>query len=93
MHVQPRFTVPGSTGATPTGSLFWPLASRPSDGQRYPPVDSVPYLDPEGASVTRETASNLAFQRLACQSPIHHHITTTLAQRSAGVRLSPSVRS
>lgn len=47
MHVQPRFILPGPTGATPPGSLLWPLDSRPSDGQRYPPVDSVPYLHPE----------------------------------------------
>ena len=68
MHVQPRFIVPGPTGVTPTGSLLWPLASRPSDGQRYPPADSVPYLHPKGASVTRETASNLACLRLTCQA-------------------------
>ena len=76
--------VPSPASATPTGFSLWHLASRPSGGQRYPPRDSVPYVHPKGAFVTRETESDLAFLCLACQDPIRLCTPFHLLERPLG---------
>ena len=70
-------SVPGPASATPARSSLWPLASRPSDGQRYPSEDSVPYVHPERASVTRETAATLRSRA----SFVNSHLDPTLIAR------------